>query len=150
MNNHFCKKNAKILPFLHFSPKENIKGHMYHQTAHLRGSSWTVPQGTWPACNLTRLADRFDNQIIIYRKQALQDWNQLRFADFPSSMEYTRALLRITRMMRLVGYDNLVTEEQTISKTLSRGIPAKKDSSTFFPNYTRLGRSNHITNCRLG
>ena len=72
------------------------------------------PSNIWKLLN-----GRFELMKAAIKPKALHEWGQLRFQDFKTVQEYTRALFDIVNKLRRCGCTSEITEEALINKTLT-------------------------------
>lgn len=82
------------------------------------------PKDLWVA-----LEKRFEKLKYSIKPRAIQDWANLRFADYKTVAEYNSALHKICTILTLCGQK--ITDEEKIEKTLS----------TFHPNMAQISRN---------
>ena len=88
--------------------------------SHIKESLLNQYQDITDARRLFATIRRRFNAMISYMKDTIQnEWDQLRFMDFPDVQSYTNEIHRITSMMRMIGYRELVTDARMIQKTIT-------------------------------
>ena len=87
-----------------------------------------------PSTLWKQLKAHFDHQRTVLGPNTLHEWNQLRFQDFKTVVEYNSSLFGIVSKLKFCGHDNLVQEANLINKTVTTFHPSNFNLSEQYCN----------------